>query len=196
MHHRGFSINNISFHWYVGQVLASLLPYRKKRLIFGPQVCEWPAVMYMAKAGFFVGCSLSLANKPAGEEVLTEAAAPQPWKDAFGEGIGYLERGRKKGAATFEDFYPESTSNAFKHIALTAEECVVRVGQWVVPGLMLGILFPETALSMLKAWVTQRKEWKDLGRGLRVDASPLLTSVEEAYTRAQTIYEEWRRQQQ
>jgi len=152
--------------------------------------------MYMAKAGFFVGCSLSLANKPAAEEVLTEAAAPKPWKDAFGEGIGYLERGYKKGAVTFEDFYPEITSNTFNQIALTVEECVVRVGQWVIPGLMLGILFPEIALSMLEAWVTQRKEWKDLGRGLRVDASPLLASVEEAYTRAQTIYEEWRRQQQ
>jgi len=153
--------------------------------------------MYMAKAGFFVGCSLSLANKPAGEEVLTEAAAPQLWRAAFGEGIGYLERGHRMGAATFEGFYPEITSNAFKHIVLTAEECVVKVGQWVVPGLMLGILFPNTALSVLKAWVTQQEGWEDLGTGgLRVDTSPLLTSVEEAYARAQTIYEEWHRLQQ
>ena len=55
----------------------------------------------------------------------------------------------------------------------------------VVPGLMLGILFPETALSILKVWVTQQEGWKDLGTGdLRVDTSPLLTSVEEAYARA------------
>jgi len=189
-------MNNIPFHWYAGQALASLLPYRKKRLIFGPKVCEWPAVMYMAEAGFFAGCSLSLADKPAAEEVLTEATAPLPWRDAFSEGIGYLERGHTKGATTFEGFYPEITSNEF-NIARTAEECVVRVAQQVVQGLMLGILFPETALSMLKAWVTQPEEWKDLGTGgLRVKASPLVASVEEAYVRARTIYEEWRLGQQ
>ena len=112
----------------------------------------------------------------------------------FSEGISYFKRGHEQGTATFEGFYPEITSNEFKDILLTSEECVVRVGQSVVPGLMLGILFPETTLSMLKAWVTQPEGWKDLGKGgLRVDASPLLTSVEEAYTYAQSIYEAWRR---
>ena len=33
------------FHWYVGDRLASLLPYRKKKLLFGPEVCEWPVVL-------------------------------------------------------------------------------------------------------------------------------------------------------
>ena len=150
--------------------------------------------MYMVKAAFSVACSLSLANKSAAEEILTEAAKPLTWRAAFSEGISYLKRGHEKGAATFEGFYPEITSNEFKDILLTGEECVVKVGQGVVPGLMRGILFPETALSMLKAWVTQQEGWKDLGTGgLRVDASPLLTSVEEAYTHAHSIYEAWRR---
>ncbi|MBE0415922.1 MAG: hypothetical protein IBX36_05210 [Dehalococcoidia bacterium] len=198
----------ITFQWYVGQQLASLLPYRKKGLIFGHQVCEWAAVVPMAKAAFSLGCSLSLANKSAAEEILTESvgdatslegkhvAIPPPWRTAFSEAIQYLERGREQShsvdTVTFEDLYPELMSNKFKGILLTPEECVGRVGQWVIPGLVFGVLFPEDALSMLKAWATQPGEWKDLGvGGLRFDPSPLLSSVEEAYKQAQLIYEAW-----
>jgi len=78
--------------------------------------------MYMAKAAFSLACSLSLANKSATEEVLTEAATPRSWRTAFSEGIGYLKRGHEKGAATFEGCYPEITSNEFKDILLTTEE--------------------------------------------------------------------------
>lgn len=203
--------NRILFQWYVGQQLASLLPYRKKGLIFGPRVCEWAAVMSMAKAAFFLGCSLALANKSAAEEILTEAVSdatslegkhvvtPPPWRTAFSDAIQYLERGREQShsvdTATFEDFYPEVTSNKFKNILLTPDECVGRVGQWVIPGLICGVLFPKMASSMLETWVTRRSGWKDLGTGgLRVDESPLLTSVEEAYERAKSLYEAYRRE--
>lgn len=198
--------HKLAFHWYAGQQLASLLPYRKKGLIFGSRVCEWAAVVSMAKAAFFLGCSLALVNKLAAEEILTEAATSdavryrgQPWRIAFSEAIQYLERGRKNaqyaGAMTFEVFYPEVTSEEFKCIVLSPEQCAATVGQWVIPGLICGVLFPETASSMLEKWVTQERKWKDLGvGGLRVDESPLLTSVEEAYEHAQSLYEAWQRQ--
>jgi hypothetical protein len=160
----------------------------------------------MAKAAFFVGCSLALSNKSAAEEILTEAAISdaaqnrgQPWRTAFSESIQYLERGREQchsvDMATFEDFYPELTSNKFKNILLTPDECVGRVGQWVIPGLICGVLYPKIASSMLETWVTQQSGSKDLGTGgLRVDDSSLLTSVEEACERAQSLYEAWQRE--
>ena len=189
----------ISFHWYAGQALASLLPYRKKGLIFGPKVCEWAAVMPMAKAAFFLGCSLALTNKSAAEKILTQVATNQPWKSAFSEAIQYLERGREQTSsidtATFEDFYPELTSDEFKNDLLTQEECVGRIGQWLIPGLILGVLAPEVAEPILRTWVTQPSEWKDLGvGGLRVADFPLLASVEEACERAQSLYEAWLRE--
>jgi len=200
--------HRIAFHWYVGQQLALLLPYRKKGLIFGPRVCEWAAVVPMAQAAFFLGCSLTLVNKSAAEGILTEAAASdamqnrgQPWRIAFSETIQYLERGRKQSQSadtmTFENFYPEITilSDKCKDMLLTPEQCAYRVSQWVIPGLICGVLFPETASSMLETWVTQERKWKGLGvGGLRVAAGPQSTSVEEAYKHAQSLYEAWQRE--
>lgn len=189
----------ILFQWYAGQELASLLPYRKKGLIFGPQVCEWPAVMHMTKAGFFLGCSLGLANKSATEEILTEAAAPQlRWRTSFREIIQDLER-REQGVnvatATFESVFPEVMLDRHKHVLLTPEECVSSIGQRVLMGLLYAVLSREMALSMLEAWVTQEGGWKDLGiGGWRVNSSPLLTNVEEAYKHAQSMYEAWWRE--
>jgi hypothetical protein len=198
--------HRIAFQRYAGQHLALLLPYRKKGLIFGPRICEWAAVVPMAESAFFVGCSLALVNKSAAEEILTEAAASdalqnrdQLWRITFSETIQYLERGRKQSQSvdtmTFENFYPEITSDKFKKVLLTPEQCAGRVGQWVIPGLICGVLFPETASSMLEIWVTRERKWKDLGvGGLRVDETPLLTSVEEACKHAQSLYEAWQRQ--
>lgn len=160
----------------------------------------------MAKAAFFVGCSLALINKSAAEEILTESAASdalqnrdQPWRIAFSEAIQYLERGRKQSQSvdrmTFENFYPEVTANKLKDVLLTPDQCVGRLGQWVIPGLICGVLFPETASYMLEIWVPGERKWKDLGvAGLRVDETPLLPSVEEACKHAQSLYEGWQHQ--
>jgi len=199
--------DRIGFPWYVGQGLASLLPYRRRRLVFGPRVCEWAAVVPMAEAAFFLSCSLALVNKPAAEAILTESAASavtpqnqgQSWRITFSEAIGYLERGQKQNQSvdtmTFENFYPEIFSDEHKGVLLTPEQCVVRVGQWVIPGLICGVLFPDIASSMLETWVTQERKQKDLGvGGLRVTEAPLLTSVEEAYKYTQSLYEAWQRE--
>ena len=199
--------HRIAFHWYAGQQFASQLPYRRKGLIFGPRVCEWAAVAPMAQAAFFLGCSLALVNKSAAEEILTEAAASdalqnrdQPWRIAFfSETIQFLERGRNHSQAvdtmTFEDLYPEITSDEFKDILLTPEQCAGRVGQWVIRGLICGVLLPEMASSMLEIWISRERKWRDLGvRGLQVDETPLLTSVEEECKHAQSLHEAWQRQ--
>ena len=198
--------DKIAFPWYVGQALASLLPYRKKGLIFGSRVCEWAAVLPMVEAAFFVGCSLALVNKSAAEDILTESAASdalhnrgQPWRIAFSGPIQHLESRRKRSqfvdSMTFENLYPELASNKFKGLLLTPEQCSLRVKQWVVPGLICGVLFSETASSMLETWVTQERKWKDLGvGGLRVEKGPLSTSVEEAYRQGLLLYEAWQRQ--
>jgi len=58
---------------------------------------------------------------------------------------------------------------------------------------MFGILFPNTALQMLNSWVHSPSGYKDLNVGeLKVDDSPLLSSVEESYKHALAIYEEWK----
>ena len=198
--------DKIAFPWYVGQALASLLPYRKKGLIFGSRVCEWAAVLTMAKAAFFVGCSLALVNRSAAEDILTESAASdalqnrgQPWRIAFSEPIQQLESRRKQSELvdpmTFENLYPELASNRFKALLLTPEQCAKMVGKSVIPGLICGLLFPETASPMLETWVTQERKWKDVGvGGLRVDEAPLLTSVEEACRHTLSLYEAWQRQ--
>lgn len=198
--------DRIAFPSHVGQKLGSLLPYRKRGLIVGPRVCEWAAVVRMAKAAFFLGCSLALVDKSSAEGVLTEAAASealrnrgQPWRIAFSEAIEYLERGRKQNQSvdtmTFENFYPEITSDKFKDVLLTPEQCAGRVGQWVIPGLICGVLFAAIASSMLETWLTQERKWKNLGvGGLRVAETPLLTSVEETCKHAQSLYEAWQRE--
>lgn len=196
----------VPFHWYVGDRLASLLPYRKKKLLFGPEVCEWPAVLPMTTGACFIGCALALCDNSVAEEILTEAATnpkgyglemkPQSWRIAFSKHVQDLERRNQYvdvATATFESFFPEVTPDKWKDVVLTPEECVTSIGQRVLMGLMLGVLLPKTALSMLKAWSTQpSKGWKALGvGGLQVDSTPLLASVEEAYSQAQSIYQAW-----
>jgi len=180
----------------VGDRLASLLPYRKKKLLFGPEVCEWPAVLPMTTAACFIGCAIALRNNSAAEEILAEAARPDEWRSAFSDHVQDLERRNECvdiATATFESFFPEVTPDKRKDLLLTPEECVTSIGQRVLMGLMLGVLLPEPALSMLKAWSTQpSKGWKDLGvGGLKVDSTPLLASVEEAYAQAESIYQAW-----
>jgi len=167
------------------------------------QVSEWAAALPVAKAAFCLGCALALGSRSAAERVLTEAAlsdAPedqgQPWKTAFSEIVEYLEAAREESSSgdtvTFEDFYAEPTDDKYMNILLTRQECVVRLSQWVISGLILGVLFPETGARVLTTWVTRDRTAETLGvGGQRVDTSPLLGSVEEACERAQSLYKAW-----
>ena len=115
-------IARVPFHWYAGDQLAALLPYRKRMFLFGPKVCEWAAVLPMTTSGFFLGSSLALCNRPAAEEILAEAAKPQPWRVAFSHIVQDSERrnqGMNAATVTFESFVPEVISNKFKALLLT-----------------------------------------------------------------------------
>jgi len=121
---------------------------------------------------------------------------PQPWRSMFRQITENLEHRAQhldKGVVAFEDFFPEVTFDFVWRISMEPEKCTTSIGERVALGLMFGILAPERALSMLEAWITQEQEWKYSGvRGLLVDHSPLVTSPEEAYGHAQSIYEAWR----
>lgn len=183
------------FEWYAGAALAALLPYRRKMFLFGPKVCEWPAVLLMTRAAFFIGCSLSLVKQNAAEEILKEAAKPGEWRTKFSDIIKDLERrllNVDTATATFENFFPEVKLGRGKELLLSQHECTTSIGQRVLLGLICGVLFPGITLLMLKAFVGQERQWTNLGvGGLRVDSSPLLRSVEEAYAHAKSIYEAW-----
>jgi tetratricopeptide (TPR) repeat protein len=188
---------SIPFHWYVAQDLASLLPYLNDERLPDKQVCEWPAVMPMTKAGFFLGTSLALANSKAAEEAMICAAETGKWRSEFSELIADIERRNhclNQNNVTFEEFFPEVIhNNQNQYVVLGYKDCITSIGQRILVGLMLGILFPNTALQMLNSWVHSPSEYKDLNVGeLKVDDSPLLSSVEESYKHAQAIYEEWK----
>ena len=109
---RGDMIKRMAFQWYVGQGLASLLPYRSKGLMSVSQVCEWPAVAPMTKSGFFVGCLLSMSNNEAAEKILARSAKAKQWKIEYKHIIEDFERRAQAVDAsmvTFEEFFPEST---------------------------------------------------------------------------------------
>jgi ankyrin repeat protein len=157
----------------------------------------------MTKAAFFVGCSLALVNKSAAEEILAEAARTDaiegrglPWRTAFAPQARILENGcMARGDTTrlrFEDIYPELFTEEWSDVFVVADECSVRIGQFVIPGLMCGVLHPEVSFSMLEGWVSQESKWENLQiGGLRVNMSPLMTTVDGACEQAQAIYKDW-----
>jgi hypothetical protein len=193
----GDMANKMPFQWYAGAGLAARLPYRKKGLFSGTQICEWPAVKAMTRAGFLIGCSLSLADKSAAENALTDAAKPKPWKSAFNDVIKELNRradGIDTPLVTFESLFPEVTTNGHKDDLLTKEQCITSIGQRVLVGLLFGILFPKMATPMIESWTTSAGGWEDLGvGGLRANnAPPQGTTLKDACQNALSIYKAWR----
>lgn len=195
--------NKMPFHWHAGQALASFVPCRRRGLIVRSQVSEWAAALPVAKAAFCLGCALALGSRSAAERALTEAAVSdahddqgQPWRTAFSEVIDYLEaaqeENRSTDTVTVEDFYAELTDGKYTDTLLTRQECVVRLSQWVISGLVLGVLFPETGERVLAAWVARDRTVETMGvSGQQVGSLPPLSSVDEACKRAQSLYEAW-----
>ena len=188
-------IKRMAFHWYVGRQLASLLPYRKKGLMFGPQVCEWAAVRPMIKSGFFVGCALSLADSAVAETALASSATKGDWRRAYANTIQAIEHRVQRKATLhmrFEDLISDSTEKKRQDTLLTPHECTGAIGRKVLAGLIFGLLSPDKASSMLEEWTSKKRGWKDLGvGGLRVDTSPQFANVQEACQGARAIYETW-----
>ena len=187
----------IHFHSFVANYLAELLPYRKKSLLFGPRVCEFAAVLLMGKGAFFLGGSLCLVNKSAAEEALAQAAGPQDWKTAFKSIMESLKERTATVApdtATYNTIFPEESGANMDRPRqlLSPEECGLIIQQRVLFGLLYGVLFPDMMLSMLKAWIAQKDVQQDLKvGGLKAQERPFLTSIEQAYESARSVYEAW-----
>lgn len=187
------------FHWYAGTMLAQLLPYRKKNLLFGPQVCEGAAVKPMWKAAFFLGDCLALADAEAAREILDMSASPSEWRSAYGDIINDLQsrHSRAKGIEeTYEEVFPEASAprSDVDGMLMTSVECTSSIGQRVLLGITWGLLFPETGKSMLEAWVSQKRDWASVGiGGLTVQDTPQFKSVEEGLAQAQSLYSAWSR---
>lgn len=187
----------IHLHFFVANYLAELLPYRKKSFLFGPLVCEFAAVPPMGKGAFFLGGSLCLVNKSAAEEALAEAADPQDWKTAFKtitESLKERAATVDSDTATYNTIFPEESEinlDSARQL-LSPEDCRLIIQQRVLFGLLYGVLFPDMMLSMLKAWIAQKDVSQDLRvGGLKAQERPFLTSVEQAYEAARSIYEAW-----
>ena len=191
----------VQFQWYLGARLAALLPYHADAAESGSRVCEWREVVPLTKAAFSLGCSLSLVNTAAAEEVLTDAASQSPWRVAFEKIVEDLDRRQYaigSAAVVYESLFPEVKMNMYRYrpLLLTPEQCVTRIGQDVLLGLIFGVLHPQPAASMVQSWVHFGGKLTNLGRGVfrvdRIDNSPLLEGIEEAYERVQSLYAAWR----
>ena len=185
----------LAFHWHVGSMLAKRLPYRKKGFLFGPQVCEWAAVLSMTKAAFFTGASLALNDQTAAEEVLDESVTLEKWRNAFHETIADLNQRAEQVdrlAVSYEALFPETMEQDRRQYTKALQsptDCVRALGQGVLVGLIVGALFPDLARSMLQSWVGGPRGSRRLGvGGLSVDDSPLFSTVDEATNLAQNIY--------
>ena len=187
----------MQFEWYAAYMLTQSLPFRKKFLLFGPQVTERAALIVAEKPAFLLGCMLSQKERIATEQILDDSTAPQSWRSACAHIEDDLLRRWNaqpdKENITYEQFFPESSpSRPNAGDLLSSELCMDAIRQRVLLGLILGLNFPATAIAMAEAWVGQSSTSRDLGvGGISVEDSPLFTSVESGLALAQTVYEEW-----
>jgi len=189
-------VKTMSFQWYVGQGLASRLPYRRRGLLSGAQVCEWAAVRRMVESGFIVGCAVSLVDSVAAETALGGLATPGGWKTVYPNTVQRIQETVERKDildVRFQDLVSDATRRRPKRALLTPRQCSRAIGHHTRIGLVFGLLCPDRASSMLREWVSKKQGWQDLGvGGLHVDVSTPLANVEEACQHAWAIYQTWR----
>jgi hypothetical protein len=103
----------------------------------------------MLKAGFFVGCSLFLADNAAAGAILEDLSTGQ--RAGAADDFAGRTRDVDVEAATFESLFPEyDPAQETAGWTLSERECAEAIGKQVVAGLIFGDLHPEMAGSMLE----------------------------------------------
>lgn len=183
------------FHEYVADVLAAQLPYRKKYLMFGPQVCEWGLVLHMCQSAFFIGCAAGL-DDPEGAISLAGAANDvRAWGALWSSAGMELERrvsAVEPSSATFDQLFPETFTQSVSEVRrlLSPRECVAALGEPVVTGLTVALGFPELAQAMLDLRRPIRRGAQIVGVRL-IDASAWMT-VEQMMAHAREMVAAWK----
>ena len=185
-----------AFSRYVSAMMAQRLPYRKRAMLRGPQVCEYAAIPSMAKGVFFIGAGLALREKDAAEVALANISG-------FGNWPGHASLAHKQdwdGAmelsgrddARFEDIYDHLIGHIHAgalnlagpppdDYLLSPEQCAHLLQRWVEPGLLMGYLLPKTTRILMANWLATPADIQRLGAGrLSVIEKPLAASAEAA----------------
>lgn len=190
---------DLRFPSYVGAMLVNALPFRKKNLLFGPQVCERAAVIPTEKSAFLVGCALVFWSKfDAVNAGLDGVTAPETWKDTHGAIVDQLNERASRltvNEASYETVFPEAAFPADRpdaRLLMTRPECVDALAHRVMLGIFWGVLHPELGRAVLEAWLSQSGGWLNLGvGGVSVDASTRMETVEESIEAAHMVFYEW-----
>lgn len=176
------------FGKFAGDILADRLPYRKRGFLRGPQVCEYAALVPMAKALFFFTAALGLANRDAAEVALANITGFGNWPRFVLPGVSHLDTAvellRRAADTCFEDIYPtidlihagvlnrdalpSSVLPLPRDYLLTPDQCALLLQFWVQPGLEFGYLLPQTTRSLLENWLAS-------------EAGPVVRSINEAF---------------
>lgn len=186
----------MDFHWFVGGGLSRQLPFKKRHTFFGENICEWGAVMPMAKAGFMIGCALATTNPKSAEVALQYSTEPNAWRDTHTEILENLS-GRLEvigeDSTSFDALFPEwQQSSTPMQTTMNEDDSATAIGQRVILGLITGLLNSTAGTHIVESWVTQNPTKQRLGvRGLSVQERPIFSSIEEAKQQAAVLYDGW-----
>jgi|SRR3990172_7476587 len=151
----------------------------------------------MQKAGFFLGGSLCMGDESTAEEALSRTVTPQDWRRAYATTIQSLKErvaNMDQSAGEYDAAFPETVKlNPDRtRMLLSPVECKLLIQQSVLFGLLWGLLFPELMSVMLRTWIDGGKQPSDIKvGGLKVEEHPLMTSAEQAYEAARSMYQSW-----
>lgn len=203
---------NLHFHDFVGDQLARLLPYRKKGVLFGPQVCEYAAMPPMDRAAFFVAVALWLRDRTAGEVALTDWAStnvrPGHGVRLSVTGLEELVHTARAGTPVpaFDALFPRWMASGFDGASLqmpvgvqlddrqllSPQDCSRVLAAWAPKGLIIAWRFPSWAGEMLQGWLGQDDALHDLRvGGLRVQERPIFATLNQATEAARAIFDAW-----
>ena len=183
------------FHAYVGDVLAGQLPYRKKFLMVGPQVCEWGLVLHMCQSAFFIGCAAGLDDPEGAIALLGAANDVGEWGALWSSTGVELERRVSTvelAAATYDKLFPETFTQSMSEVRrlLSPRECVAALGEPVAAGLTVALRFPDLAQAMLELRRPILRGAEIVGVRL-IDASAYMT-VEQMMAHAREMVAAWK----
>ena len=184
-----------AFHHYVGEALADQLPYRKRYVLWGEQVCEWGIVLHMSQAAFFIGCAVGVDDADEANAMMSLAAGASDWAAAWASVVAALDERAATldhATATFHDLFPEARGQAPKELGrlLAPHECASTMGQRVTTGLIFALRYTDLARRMLGS---RTPGSVDIGVGgvKFIDASAYM-SEDEAFAQARAMVASWK----
>jgi hypothetical protein len=182
----------MDFHLYVATELILKLPFKKRYLIIGDDVCKWGVVKPTAKAAYMLGCTLAITEPKSAEHALQVSTSPNNWRATYNGIVDNLisRMDINSEITNYDDLIPEwQLSSTPDETLLDILGCINAIGHRVILGLITGLLNTSVGTTIIKSWISH-DQIPDMYL-LTIKPQYKFSSFEYAQEHAKIVYQNW-----